>query len=46
MNTEHPDKTIQGFNARSIGVRVFILKNLLEPLSSVRRQMVWDIFDI
>lgn len=35
MTARHPEKTIQGFNARSIGVRVFILKNLLERLSSI-----------
>lgn len=35
MTTRYPDKTIDGFNTRSIGVRVFILKNLLEPLSSI-----------
>lgn len=35
MTTRSASKTIEGFNTRSIGVRVFILKHLLEPLSSI-----------
>lgn len=35
MTTQQPAKTIEGFNTRSIGVRVFILKHLLERLSSI-----------
>jgi hypothetical protein len=35
MTTRSTSKTLEGFNTRSIGVRVFILKSLLEHLSSI-----------